>query len=151
VIGRPAKEQCESSSRGNAREDRSGEAPAAKSRLGRGGFGVAGGTILRHFAVRDFDGGMDGGGALAPEVIGCEPGDVGLGRGRGGLAERDGWAERDEFVGRAEPVAGEADDLVRRVRRPATLDFTTFLHPVADLFQLFLAMPSESGASIRLD
>jgi hypothetical protein len=28
---------------------------------------------------------------------------------------------------------------------------TTFLHPVADLFQLFLAIPSGPGASIRLD
>jgi hypothetical protein len=88
---------------------------------------------------------MDSGRPLAPEVVRCEAGDIRLGWGLGRLAERN------QLLRRAEPIAREADDLVRRLCRAARFDFTTFLHPVADLFQLFLAMPSESGASIRLD
>ena len=100
---------------------------------------------MRRVIGRRLDDGLDSGCALAPEVVRCEPGGVGLGRGRDGLAK---W---NELLGRAEPIAWEADDLIRRLRRTARLDLTTFLHPVADLFQLFVAIPSESGASIRLD
>jgi hypothetical protein len=142
VVGRSAEEEDDGDSGSDARESGCGEVPAAEAHL-RGGLG--GRPLGRRFNRGRLDGGMDGGGALAPEVIGCETGDVGLGRGRGGLAERN------KFLGRTEPISWEADDLIRRLRRTARLDFTTFLHPVADLFQLFLAMPSESGASIRLD
>lgn len=71
------------------------------------------------FDLWRLDGGMDGGRTLTPEVVWRERGEVGLGWGRRRLAERD------EGLARPEPIAREADDLVRRLLRTAHLDVST--------------------------
>ena len=71
------------------------------------------------------------------------------------LDRRGPWAERDQLVARAEPVAGEAHDVAPALSvLLACLGLPTFRHPVDALFQRFLRrqryMPSQPRASITL-